>query len=270
MTKHFLAIPAVIFLAFALPPTSTSQDKLVHIATSSISTAAQTPANTGPADEEMARLYLARKEYKEAEDMFYRLAVQNPTNAIYWNELGIAHHNQAQLDQALKCYQKATKVNPHYADAQNNIGTVLYERKKYSKAIRAYKKAISIRDDFAPFYLNLGYAYFGQKNFEESIASFRKGLQIDPGSMDPNNSRVGTIIQDRSLSADRGRFYFMLAKSFAEAGDIERSLRYLRKARDEGYSDFNSVKKDPSFAVVMKDPSAAELFEPRPIETAQP
>ncbi len=270
MTKHFLAIPAVIFLAFAFPPSSSSQDRLVQIATPSIVAAAQKPATSGPADEEMARLYLARKEYKEAEDLFYRLASQNPGNPIYWNELGIAHHNQSQLELALKCYQKAAKVDPHYADAHNNIGTVLYERKKYSKAIRSYKKAIALRGDFAPFYLNLGYAYFGQKNFEDSIASFRRALQIDPGSMDPNNSRVGTVIQDRSLSVERGRFYFMLAKSFAEAGDIERSLRYLRKARDEGYSDFNSVRKDPSFAVVMKDPAAAELFEPRPIETAQP
>lgn len=270
MTKYFLAIPAVTFLAFAFCPSSSSQDKLVRIATESVSTVAQTPSNTSPADEEMARLYLARKEYKEAENIFYRLASQNPANAIYWNELGIAHHNQAQLEQAIKCYQKAAKVDPHYADAQNNIGTVLYERKKYSKAIRSYKKAIAIRDDFAPFYLNLGYAYFGQRNFEDSIAAFRKALQIDPGSMDPNNSRVGTVIQDRSISAERGRFYFMLAKSFAEAGDVERALRYLRKARDDGYSDFKSVKKDPSFAVVMKDPAAAELFEPRPIESAQP
>ncbi len=270
MTKHFLAIPAVIFLAFTFSPSSSSQDRLVRIATPSIVAASQKPATSGPADEEMARLYLARKEYKEAEDLFYRLASQNPGNPIYWNELGIAHHNQSQLELALKCYQKAAKVDPHYADAHNNIGTVLYERKKYSKAIRSYKKAIALRGDFAPFYLNLGYAYFGQKNFEDSIASFRRALQIDPGSMDPNNSRVGTVIQDRSLSVERGRFYFMLAKSFAEAGDIERSLRYLRKARDEGYSDFNSVRKDPSFAVVMKDPAAAELFEPRPIETAQP
>ncbi len=270
MTKHLLAIPAVAFLAVALSPSVVSQEKLVRIASDSVATAAQTPANTGIADEELARLYLARKEYKEAADVFRKLALQNPNNAIYWNELGIAHHNQSELELALKCYQKAAKVDPHYADAQNNMGTVFYERKKFSKAIRSYKRAISIRQDFAPFYLNLGYAYFGQKDFAESITSFRKALALDPTSLDPSRSRTGTVIQDRSVSVDRGRFYYLLAKSFADAGEVDRAILYLRKSRDEGYADFNAAKKDPSFAVVLKNPAADELFAPKPVESAQP
>jgi tetratricopeptide (TPR) repeat protein len=270
MTRTFLAIPAVTFLAVALSASLSSQEKLVQVANASISTAAQTPAASGLADEEMARLHLARKEYKEAEDIFYRLAVSSPKNPLYWNELGIAHHNQAQLDLAIKCYQKAAKVDPHYADAQNNIGTVLYERKKFPKAIRAYKRAITLRGDFAPFYLNLGYAYFKQRDFENSIASFRKALQLDPTSLDPGRSRVGTVIQDRSVSVDRGRFYYLLAKSFAQGGDIERAILYLRKAKDEGYSEFNSFQKDPTFALVLKNPAAEELLAPKPVETAQP
>ena len=270
MTRNFLAIPAVTFLAVALAPSLSSQEKLIRYADTSIATAAQTPASSGIADEEMARLHMARKEYKEAEDIFYRLAVNNPRNAQYWNELGIAHHSQAQLDQAIKCYQKAAKVDPHYADAQNNIGTILYERKKFPKAIRAYKRAISIRDDFAPFYLNLGYAYFSQKDFENSIASFRKALQLDPTSLDPSRSRGGTVIQDRSVSVDRGRFYYLLAKSFAQQGDVGRAIIYLRKSRDEGYSDFNSVQKDPVFSVVLKNPAAEDLLAPKAVESAQP
>ena len=270
MTRNFLAIPVVTFLAVALSPSLSSQEKLIRFADKSIATAAQTPASSGIADEEMARLHMARKEYKEAEDIFYHLAITNPRNAQYWNELGIAHHNQAQLDQAIKCYQKAAKVDPRYADAQNNIGTVLYERKKFPKAIRAYKRAISIRDNFAPFYLNLGYAYFSQKDFENSIASFRKALELDPTSLDPTRSRGGTVIQDRSISVDRGRFYYLLAKSFAQQGDVDRAIIYLRKARDEGYSDFISVQKDPIFSAVLKNPAAEDLLAPRLVESAQP
>ncbi len=270
MNKYRLAIPVVSFLVVTLPLAVSCQEKLVHAARAPISTAAQAPANNGPADEEMARLHLVRKEYKEAGEIFYRLATQNPQNPLYWNELGIAHHNLSELDQALKCYQRAVKADSHYADAQNNIGTIFYERKKYTKAVRAYKKAISIRDDFAPFYLNLGYAYFGQKDFQNSIVAFRKALALDPTSLDPTRSRAGTVIQDRSLTAERGRFYYRLAKSFAEAGDVERAILYLRKARDEGYGEFNSIKKDPTFAAVLKDPAAEDLFAPKPVDSAQP
>jgi len=270
MTKHYLAIPAVVFLAASISPKVSSQQNLVQVASDAVSTAVQTPAASRLPDEEMAQPYLARKEYKEAEDIFHRLAAENPRNAIYWNELGIAYHNQSQLDDALKCYQRATKVNPQYADAQNNIGTILYEKKKYSKAIRAYKRAIVLRTDFAPFYLNLGYAYFGQKSFEDSIAAFRKALAIDPTALDPSRGRTGTVVQDRSISMERGRFYYLLAKSFADQGYVDHAILYLRKAKDEGYADFRDAKKDPSFALVLKDPQAEELFAPKPVETAQP
>ena len=44
---------------------------------------------------------------------------------------------------------------------------------------------------------------------------------------------------------DRGRFYFLLAKSFAESGNIERAMLYLRKAKDEGYASLIAdLKKD--------------------------
>lgn len=271
MSRYFLAVSAVPLLSCFLVSPSCSQDNpLFHFTGSSVATAAQTPASSGIADEEMARLHMIRKEYKEAEGIFRRLAVENPKSALYWNELGIAYHNQSELDEALKCYQRAFKLDSKYADAENNVGTILYERKKYSKAIRAYRRAIDLRGDFAPFYLNLGYAYFNSKNFESSIAAFRRALELDPAALDPTRSRAGTIIQDRSVHAERGRFYYLLAKSFADAGDIERAIIYLRKSRDEGYAEFNAFKKDPSFAALLKDPSAEELLVPRTVETAQP
>ena len=102
-----------------------------------------------------------------------------------------------------------------YADAQNNIGTIWYQRKKFGKAIRAYQRAIKLRNDMAVLYSNLGYAYFGEKKYEESIGAFRQALALDPQLFEHSSSRAGSVLQDRSVS-DRGRFYFLLAKSFAE------------------------------------------------------
>ena len=170
----------------------------------------------------------------------------------------------------MKCYEKSAALDAHYADPVNNLGTVWYEKKKYAKAIRSYKRAIGIKDSFAPFYLNMGYAYFGEKNYEESIAAFRKGLAVDPDAFDMSKSRSGTVIQDRSLSTDRGLFHFLLAKSFAQAGDVDRCLIYLRKSRDEGYKDLLAAKTDPAFAGVLKNPEVQEVLEPKPAETVQP
>lgn len=270
MTKHHLAIPVGSFLLLFLsfrpccaqttpnPPPQTPQ------------VAPPTGEAAKISDEELGRLYLVRKQYHEAQEIFRKLTVENPRSAIYWNELGISLHSQMELSTALKCYERSAKLDSKYADALNNMGTIYYGRKKYAKAVRSYNRAIALRADFPAFYLNLGYAYFGQKKYEESISAFRTALQLDPESLDAAKSRSGTVIQDRSLSADKAQFYFLLAKSFAESGNAERCALYLKKARDEGFKDLNSVNTDPSFAKVVKDPAVQEILSAKPPDTAQP
>lgn len=224
--------------------------------------------HTQLSDEQMGDLYMVRKQYSEAAMLFKKLSDQNPRNPIYLNKLGIALHQQEALGQALKYYERAVKVDPNYADAENNVGTIWYQRKKYRKAIKAYEKAIKMRSDMAVLYSNLGYAYFGERKYAEAIASFRQGLVLDPLLFEHNSSRNGSILQDRSVD-DRGRFYFMLAKSFAEAGDMQHCILYLRKSKDEDYKDFADIKKDPAFAAVLKHPEVQELLVPKPTEPAQ-
>ena len=68
---------------------------------------------------------------------------------------------------------------------------------------------------------------------------------------------------------DRGKFYFLLAKSYAEAGNLERCLIYLRKAKDEGYKQLAAIKEDPTFAAVIKNPAIQEVLAPRPEDNPQ-
>ena len=219
-------------------------------------------------DEQMGDLYMVRKQFREAAEMFKKLSDQDPRNPVYLNKLGIALHQQTALGLALKYYERAVKVDPRYADAENNVGTIWYQRKKFEKAIKAYNKAIAMRSDMAVLYSNLGYAYFGDKKYEEAIGAFRHALILDPQLFEHNGSRSGSILQDRSVD-DRGRFYYMLAKSYAQAGDLDRCIHYLKKAKDEGYKNFTDIKKDPAFGAALKDPAVQELLVPKPADTAQ-
>jgi tetratricopeptide (TPR) repeat protein len=275
MNRFQMAFPASILLfSLAIPSAGQSlvEEPNVPVAPRLPQAQPQSPAQSSVivvrpdiTDEQLADLYMARKEYREASQVYKRLADKNPHNPIYLNKLGIALHQQSALGLAMKYYERASKVDPTYADAQNNIGTIWYQRKKYSKAIKAYQKAIAIRNDMAVLHSNLAYAYFGDKQYEHAIASFRQALAMDPQLFDHNASRNGSVLQDRSVG-DRGRFYFLLAKSFAEAGNLERCLIYLRKAKDEGYKELEAVKTDPSFAAFMKDPGIQEVLAPKPAD----
>jgi len=277
MNRLRMALPACFLLVSLTLPTigQTSDDPRKESfvppmqAQSQVSNAAANPADRQLSGEEMGDLYMARKQYREATDQYRMLSEQNPHNAVYLNKLGIALHQQTALGAALKYYERAVKVDPRYADAENNIGTIWYQRKKYSKAIRAYQKAIKMRDDMPVLYSNLGYAFFSQGKYDDSIAAFRTALAKDPQFFERGSSRTGSILQDRSVP-DRGRFYFLLAKSFAEAGNVERAVFYLRKAKEEGYAQMNEVKKDPAFAAVVKDPVVIDLLAPKPVESTQP
>lgn len=278
MTHYGMAAPAaVLLISLSIPSAGQTTDDTA--ATTTVVAPVQTPAQvTSPnspvgqnqlSPEEMADILMARKDYREAAFSYKRLVDANPRNAVYWNKLGIALHQQEELSGALKSYQQAVKVNPQYADAENNIGTIWYQRKKYGKAIRAYERAIKMRNDMAVLYSNLGYAYFGEKKYEQSIASFRQALAVDPQFFERGSSRGGSVLQDRSVS-DRGRFYFLLAKSFAEAGNYERSLIYLRKAKEEGFASLNQVKTDPSFSAMLKLPETQEILAAKPADSPLP
>jgi tetratricopeptide (TPR) repeat protein len=90
--------------------------------------------------EEMADILMARKEYREAALSYKKLVDANPRNAIYWNKLGIALHQQEDLGAALKSYQQAVKIDPKYADAQNNIGTIWYQRRSLARPSARIKR----------------------------------------------------------------------------------------------------------------------------------
>jgi len=227
-----------------------------------------TPVGTRQlSDEEMADLLMARKEFREAVVAYRKLTEENPKSAVIYNKLGIALHKEYDLNGALRSYERAVKLDPGYADAQNNIGVIWYDKKKFGRAIRAYQKAIKMRADLAVSYSNLGYAYFADKKYEDSIGAFQQALKLDPTVLDHGAGRNGSTVQDRSVD-DRAKFYFLLAKSFAESGNFERSLIYLRKAKDEGYKTMNEVQTDPAFSAMLKLPEMQEVLAPRPQEGA--
>jgi tetratricopeptide (TPR) repeat protein len=227
------------------------------------------PSNEKEPDEELGDLYMARKQYFEAAQIYKRVSDEHPRNAVLLNKLGIALHQQTELALALKYYERAAKIDPQYADVRNNIGTIWYERKNYRKAVKNYRKALALRSDLPVLHCNLGYAYFNQKKYKEAIDSFRQALLLDPQFFEHHASRTGSVLQDRSLT-DRGLFYFLLAKSFGQSGDLERCKYYLRRSKDEGYGALAAAKSDPVFAQVLRDPVLREELTPKSAESAQP
>jgi tetratricopeptide (TPR) repeat protein len=265
-------VTALIILA----GTSGAADDLSNrnIATSPTATFAQKSASDSTSEEKhpmtakqvaemRAQILMARKDYTDAVVAYQRLLEQDPRNTDMLNQVGIGYQQLGQVSLAERFYRKALSVNKKQSQVVNNLGTIEQGRGRYGKAIKDYKKAISMGgDDLAPIYANLGYAYCAINAYPKATEAFNSALAIDPTIFE-TRSNAGSIMLQRT-AVDQAQLYFVLAKSYAKMGDAERTARYLKLARDDGYKDFRSAEKDAAFAKVIKDQRVQDVLRVQP------
>lgn len=207
-----------------------------------------------------ADISMARKDYAGAIKEYEALLAQSPKDAEVLNKIGVAYQQEGNPLMAGRYYKRAMKANKTYVSAINNLGTVEYGKKHYGRSIRLYKQALALKatEDLATIYSNLGYGYFGIKDYPQAMKAFQEALERDPDIFSHHGS-YGTTVQQRGTT-EPGLFYFLVAKTYARAGDAERCAHYLKMARDDGYKDLAAVQKDSEFAKVIKDPRVQEVI----------
>ena len=205
--------------------------------------------------------FRAQKRYLDAID-YYNAAIKLQPAALLYNKKGIALLFIQRTKDAQKCFETAIKVDKNSAEGLNNLGFVAQIEKRYNRAIKYYNKALEIRPNSPTFHYNLGAAYFSKHEFDKAAQEYRTAYQIDP-EIFQRVSKTGVMAQTASPE-DRAAFSFMVAKMYAQAGDVDHSIQYLRKAMEEGYKNINKVYTDAEFATLRTDPRFAELMAKNP------
>jgi len=205
-----------------------------------------------------ADILVARKEYARAAKAYEEILEHEPRNAPLLNKTGICYQQLGDADRARSYYKRAVKADKEFSSAVNNLGTLEFADKRYGKAIKYFKKALEYPGDLSGVYSNLGYAYCEIKDYPRAMEAFGKALALDPEVFERKQG-LGAIVQQRSTE-DPGPLYFVVARSFAKAGDAERTARYLKLARDAGYKNYRTAEKDPDFARVIHDPRVQEVL----------
>ncbi len=212
--------------------------------------------------EQRADIFMARKNYDDAADYYYRALKQSSLkDPALWNKLGIAFQEQSKFHNATKAYSSATRIDKNFAEAWNNLGTVYFMEKKFGRSIKYYRRAIELRGSNASFHLNLGTSYYHQKKYDQAVAEYRTALGIDPKVMGQASS-LGTVVHASGADAE---FYFYMAKAFASIGNAEDAVRYLRRALEDGFSDSKRIEEDPDFKKISQHPAFVELMRNPPI-----
>jgi tetratricopeptide (TPR) repeat protein len=223
------------------------------------------PADASPAElEERGDQLRGEKAYLDALD-YYQAAMKKlpkePAKAVVLNKMGMAQIQMSRFDEAKKSFEKSLKIDKTYSKAQNNLGSVYYRNKKYGRAVKYFKRAIELEPDAASFHGNLASAYVGLKDLEKAVPEYQRALQLDPDVFERHSS-VGIVAQ--MSPEDRAHYSYLLAKMYAQAGQFDRSLLYLRRAIEDGYKDVNNAMQDAEFAQLRKDPRFNELMTQKP------
>lgn len=240
--------------------------------------AQQAPEPTVPVSQMTAQQLEARgdafrsqKDPASALESYMRAIAKNTNNAVLWNKVGMIQLQMGASSQgverargygeARRDFERAVKLKKDYAEAVNNLGVVYYQQQDYKKAIGQYKKALAIRPT-ASFYSNLGSVYFAQKKFGDATNEYLEALRLDPDVFE-RSSATG-VLGRVSTPADRAKYAIMLAKLYAQLGDVDHALVQIRTALENGYSELEPLYQNEEFSSVRKDPRFAELMQNKP------
>jgi tetratricopeptide (TPR) repeat protein len=217
-------------------------------------------ASLPPITTEMrADIMMARKRFREAIDLYRQAGLNSP---LILNKTGMAFYQLDDLPHAKKYYELAVKAKPDYAQAINNLGTVDYAQKNYRRAIHAYKNALRLEPRSAAFLSNLGTAWFARKNYAQAFELYQEAMKIDPEIFEYRDSQGATLVE-RDV-AERAKFHFYLAKTYAKAGMTDRALPYLRKALEEGFKDRAQIVDGPEFAPLKDNDEFIQIIAMEP------
>ncbi|HEY5163894.1 MAG TPA: tetratricopeptide repeat protein [Terriglobales bacterium] len=206
----------------------------------------------------------AARSYSDAL-VYYRAALAKaPEDAPIWNKAGMADLELGRLAEAENDFRRATKLMSKFAQARNNLGALKYMRKDFKGAIREYERALQLEPDNASYHNNLAAALFERKQTARAVAEYSKAYQLDPGIFE-RTMHFGTVAQMRSPE-DRAAFYFLVAKLYAQSGNLDGALEYLKKAQEEGYRDMKKVYTDAEFAKLRNDPRLQQILKRKPEE----
>ncbi len=251
----------VLLLSFFTIVTTAQEGQTVPITPPPTRKIEAPPATASAGElEERGDQLRGEKAYLDALD-YYQAAIKKmpkgtPTSVV-WNKAGMAQIQMARFEDAKKSFEKSIKLDKTNGKALNNLGSVYYRDKKYGRAAKYFKKALEIEPETASFHSNLGSAYMGMNQVEKATPEYQRALELDPDVFERRSS-VGIIAQ--MSPEDRAHYSYVLAKMYAQQGQFDRSLLYLRRAIEEGYKDVNNAMQDAEFAQLRKDPRFNELM----------
>ena len=196
-------------------------------------------------------LAFARREFYPALIKYLEASRLNPNSEYIFNKLGITYSQLKYYSEATDAFVRSIGLNPKYPYAYNNLGSVYFAINDKRKAERYFKKALSLKEDVASFHLNLGTLYFETRKLEKAMQEWRRGLSLDRSIFNRAESISLVAATGSGPSSEKS---YRMARLFASMGDVDKALENLQQALNAGFTDIETLRKEPDFDPIRQDP----------------
>ncbi|HTW94200.1 MAG TPA: tetratricopeptide repeat protein [Tepidisphaeraceae bacterium] len=208
----------------------------------------------------------------EAEELYRRIAEDEPTNAAAAHYLGILLHEQGRSEEAAAWLRRAIQVSPGVADLYSNLGVVLESLGRCAESIEVCTQAVMIDSSHVGAWYNLGNAYRRDGQFDIAIEAYQRALERRPDFMQAQ-SNIGATYRlagrkEEAIAAYRAAValapndamaWNKLAQTLVWAGQTGEAIEAFRHA---SMLDPNLVEAHNDLAAALLDNNrGAEALE---------
>jgi len=189
---------------------------------------------------DLGMLKLMRRDVAGAGDAADKAISIEPDFAGGHHLLGAIAMDDRNIELAERHLTKAVELDPRNSESTYMLGIIHYEKKDFKRGIVELEKATGLRPDFAPAHAALAMCYFEQKLFIHALAELKTAVDLDP--------------------SDYNSIY-NVACVYSLQGNTGPALKWLERAINNGFTDFEHMSEDHDLDNIRGDPRYIELVE---------
>lgn len=136
----------------------------------------------------------AAGHHRKASELFRRAIVQQPQNAEFHNNLGLALAKQRDFAAAFAEYSRALELRPDYPKALKNLAPVLIEGGAPEDAVKVLERALELEPGYVDAMIGLGMVHNLLNRPELAAERFQSALRLRPNDPKAQNG-LGNALQ---------------------------------------------------------------------------
>ncbi|MGB9906458.1 MAG: tetratricopeptide repeat protein [Candidatus Saccharicenans sp.] len=202
--------------------------------------------------------HMQKKDYALARQEFLQALNLNPRSTRVLNLLGLTYFKEQDYDLAEMYFLRAIRIDPEFNLGYLNLGGVYAMKQLYARAREYYEKALSLNPGLTAAYYSLGAVCFQLGDDQAALEYLARGLEQDPDFLEKHpDSLAGLPMKGNSLA----ELYFSFARFYASHQDVDRTVEYLKKARQAGFRNWERIDRESEFEKVRDNPAIREFLK---------